>query len=182
MPPKRGRTVTTQSPAWMRTFSLSATDVLASAIFSHSPLQNRRRTTQPRCGPAKLHVPASSVLIEGRSLGCSRLPADPNQNWGNCTSARCRLRLAQAEKIDCASADALSGVSAFIFQTTISSSGVPAVKRFKPAVGTQAPIEIERRRRPFASPAANSPSGLSGSSLWVAQRQRLPRRPGNTPG
>src|SRR3569833_2197477 len=117
------------------------------------------------------HASCSGFINTDRRQVTSPLSplAGPNQNCGNCTSARCRLRSAQAEKIDFASSDALSPLSAFTFQTTMSSSGPPSARHLNSPCPRKRRSSSSAASLPLASPSANSPSARSGSNLWVAQ-------------
>ncbi len=101
-PQTSGSTVTVQSPARMRTFSVSEKDACKS---SSSPLLHLRTSSgqqipevvKPRLMLRLHHHRAKHITCPSGALESL---AGPNQNCGNCTSARCKLRLAHAEKID----------------------------------------------------------------------------------
>ena len=188
-PPNAGRTVTEQSPAWMRTFSFSAPVKSVSSLIhplAISGLRCRPPMYSSQMRPSQLHALVSSAPTEGkspfRSPACGR-PSGRNQRCGNCTSARCKFRPAHASKICCARSERLPAVAAVSFQTTMSSSGGrprgPRNGRRHPA---EPAVQLRARRPPACQPGANSPRVREATDSGLPTAPPPPPRPGSTPG
>src|SRR6185503_3957023 len=166
----------------MRTFSLLATDVLPSVIFTHSPLQSRHRTTLPISGPAMPHALVSSTLTEDKSRAL-------RQGW------RAQTRIAAivlAQDADCAGRKPKKSIApppTRFLPSKLSASrprcparGLPPRwRRILHAHGAFDPVPLPLYGPSPGRRLVRPPASAEGASGWP-RALRQPLRPASTPG